>query len=81
MINTPQRQPLAVDTSEAARLCSISVRHFLKLDAEDRLGPACLRLGASVRWNVAELTDWLNAGCPDRENWQSMKNTSSGDET
>ena len=64
------RLPLAVPTKEAARLCSISERHFLKLDEDDRLG---LRLGNCVRWNVSELNAWLNAGCPHREQWEAMK--------
>ncbi|MCA9047188.1 MAG: hypothetical protein KDA89_00570 [Planctomycetaceae bacterium] len=68
-----QRAPLAVDTKEAARLCSISERHFLKLDEDDRLGPRSLRLGTCVQWNVAELTAWLNAGCPHREQWEAMR--------
>lgn len=71
----PVQPPLAVNTTEAARLCSISIRHFLKLDSEGRLGPTCLRLGSSVRWNVAELAAWLNAGCPDRSQWKSRQHT------
>lgn len=73
MQSETQCPPLLVDTKEAARLCSISERHFAKLDQDDQLGPTSLRLGSCVRWNVAELTEWLNSGCPCRERWRVLK--------
>ena len=67
-----QRHPFAVDTKEAARLCSVSERHFIKLNDEDLLGPKPVRLGTCVRWNVDELRAWLKAGCPHRERWEAI---------
>lgn len=67
------RQPFAVTTKEAARLCGISERHLLKLDDDGKLGPTALRLGNCVRWNVSEIEEWLNAGCPDRERWIAIR--------
>lgn len=70
-----KQAPLAVTTKEAARLCSISERHFLNLDENGRLGPRAIRLGNCVRWSVAEIRDWMNAGCPERSRWDAMRQT------
>jgi predicted DNA-binding transcriptional regulator AlpA len=68
-----QIPPLAVDTKEAARLCGVSERHFITLNEEGLLGPRPVRLKTSVRWVISELTAWLNAGCPTREQWDTLK--------
>jgi hypothetical protein len=76
-------QPLAVLASEAARLLGISDVHFRKLKRSPLMGPRPVQLGLGPeetgergeRWNVAELTAWLNAGCPPREIWDEMKAT------
>jgi hypothetical protein len=79
----PSPQPLAVLASEAARLLGISDVHFRKLKRSPLMGPRPVQLGLGPeetgergeRWNVAELTAWLNAGCPPREIWDEMKAT------
>lgn len=73
MIEGNRLEPLAIDTKEAARLCSISERHFINLDEEGLLGPRAVRLKSSVRWVLSELREWLNAGCPNREKWDQRK--------
>lgn len=75
--------PLAVLASEAARLLGISDGHFRKLKRSPLMRPRPVQLGLGPeetgergeRWNVAELTVWLNAGCPCRERWDDMKAT------
>ncbi len=52
---------LAIPASAVAKLLSISERHVWALSASGRLPPP-IRLGRSVRWNRAELQDWLAAG-------------------
>lgn len=66
-------QTKLLTTQQAAKLCGISERHFLTLDQRGELGPERVRLGSSVRWNHAELTDWMNRGCPKREQWSMIK--------
>jgi hypothetical protein len=76
-------QPLAVLASEAARMLGISDVHFRKLKRSPLMGPRPVQLGLGPeetgergeRWNVSELTAWLNAGCPPREHWDEMKAT------
>ena len=79
----PTTPPLAVLASEAARMLGISDVHFRKLKRSPLMGPRPVQLGLGPeetgergeRWNVAELTAWLNAGCPNRERWDEMKAT------
>jgi predicted DNA-binding transcriptional regulator AlpA len=34
--------------------------------------PKPLRLSGSIRWSVAEIRAWVEAGCPDRKTWEAM---------
>ena len=61
---------LTLDAAESAALVGVSRSTFWKLHSEGRT-PAPLRLsGRVVRWRRCELTAWVNAGCPMRENWK-----------
>ena len=70
--NTHESERLALSVADVAELLDVSQRHVWKLNARGGL-PAPVRLGRSVRWNRAELVAWLNAGCPARVEWESMK--------
>jgi predicted DNA-binding transcriptional regulator AlpA len=37
------------------------------------LMPAPMRLGKLLRWSKEEITSWLDAGAPDREQWNQVK--------
>ncbi|MEI8019560.1 MAG: helix-turn-helix domain-containing protein [Schlesneria sp.] len=63
---------LATDAAGVAKLLNVSVRHVNALNASGRL-PKPIRLGRSVRWQVAEVRAWLNAGAPNREAWEASK--------
>ena len=74
--------PLLVDAAEAARLCSISRASWFAWTAAG-LTPAPIRLGLQtgrragrVLWRRAELVRWIDAGCPPRERWATMKGAS-----
>ena len=64
---------LTVDNAGAAQLLGISESHLYALKRTARLGPAPIRLGRCCRYRVAELVDWVNAGCPARTRWQAMR--------
>lgn len=64
----PER--LALPAADTANLLGISLRHLRALDASGRL-PRPIRLGRAVRWNLAELRAWLDAGCPPRAEWEA----------
>jgi hypothetical protein len=51
-------------------LLSRSLRTIRTLDAAGKI-PRGVRIGAGKMWSVAEITAWIEAGCPDREDWES----------
>lgn len=53
-----------IDFPEAARRLDISTRHLRRLVDAGRT-PRPIRLGGSVRFSAAALSDWISAGCPD----------------
>ena len=68
-------QPLLVGVTEAARLLGISRSTFYGLDAAGQI-PVGVRLGRRRLWSVAELGDWVDAGCPARERWKEFQEVS-----
>ena len=70
--NESHLEPILMPAAEAAKLLSISERHFYKLHSSGRV-PRPIRLGRAVRWRADELRDWLAAGAPSRSQWQSMR--------
>ena len=65
-------EPLAVGAEEAAALCGIGLTLWREMDAAARI-PAPIKLGARCVWPLAELRRWMDAGCPDRERWETFK--------
>ena len=63
-------EPLLVDAREAARLCGLSRSSWLALRAQGRV-PRSIRLGRRVLWSTAELSAWVDAGCPVRDVWEA----------
>ena len=61
-------RPLLVDAKDAATLCGVSRSGWWKLHSSGRC-PLPIRLGRKTLWRIAELTDWLNVGCPTRDRW------------
>lgn len=64
---------LAVSHDDAAVLVGISPAHLSNLRAAGKFGPKAIRLGRSVRFEVAELRAWLAAGAPSLDRWQQMQ--------
>lgn len=64
---------VAVPAAEAAKLLSVSERHLWSMHSTGRLGPLPIRLGRSVRWRKSELLAWLEAGTPERTEWQQRR--------
>ena len=67
---------IAVSTPEAAELLSVSERHLAAMNTDGRMGPRPVRLGNCLRWPVAELAAWVAAGCPNREQWEAVREES-----
>jgi predicted DNA-binding transcriptional regulator AlpA len=65
-------EPLAINADGVARLLDISPRHVWALHSSGRL-PRPVALGRARRWVISELEEWLAAGCPARDRWESMR--------
>lgn len=65
--------PILVDARRVAALLGVGLRTLRTMDAAGRL-PKPVRLSSGcVRWRLAELRDWTDAGCPDREAWEAIR--------
>jgi len=64
-VNTPI-EPLLIDAAGVARMLGVSRRHVHALESSGRI-PSPVRLSRSVRWRVAEIREFVAAGCPSRD--------------
>jgi excisionase family DNA binding protein len=63
--------PLLLTTGEAASLLGMSERALRRADQRGKV-PEPVRIGRNVRWRAAELTAWVEAGCPNRATWAAQ---------
>ncbi|HEY7308395.1 MAG TPA: helix-turn-helix domain-containing protein [Gemmataceae bacterium] len=59
----------AKDLSEVLR---VSVRQVRRLVAGESL-PAPVYIGRLPRWRETEISAWMQAGCPDRQRWETAR--------
>jgi predicted DNA-binding transcriptional regulator AlpA len=60
------------DRRLVAKVLGLSVSMVAKLDVSGRL-PAPLHFGRAVRWDLTELDDWIRAGAPNRDRWNTIR--------
>ena len=72
MNSAPDLRRLALSAEEVAETLGISRAHVWKLASSGRL-PKPVRLGRAVRWPRKVLEEWLAAGAPPRDRWESMR--------
>ncbi len=66
-------QPLCVEARGLGHLLSLSRATIFQLHSAGKL-PLPVRFGArGVRWYVLEIQQWIEAGQPDREQWERAK--------
>jgi len=75
--NQPGNGTIAVDANQLAEMLGLSVRTVRRLDCSGKL-PRPVRIGGAVRWRRDEIDAWLAAGCPDREQWESIQSHDNG---
>lgn len=65
-------EPLLLDAQDVARLLSLSAKTVRRMNAAGRMPrPVQLSPGA-IRWRYRELSAWIEAGCPDRAEWEAL---------
>ena len=62
---------LLLRAADAAKICGVSVVTWWRWDSAGRI-PQGLKVGGARLWRRAELTDWIQAGSPKREQWQAI---------
>lgn len=65
----PDTSGLLIDTKVTAKLLNVSPRTLYRMDQLQAVPPP-VRLGKNIiRWRLAEILAWIDAGCPRRRNW------------
>ena len=67
----PESSGLLIDKKIMAQLLNVSSRTLSRLDDLQAI-PAPIRLGVAgsmIRWRLAEILAWMDAGCPLRRSW------------
>ncbi len=68
---------LLLDTRDLAEFLQVPLKAVKQLAYSDRIPmPVTLGLGTCIRWNVIELLDWVESGCPRRTKWMEMRGRS-----
>lgn len=63
---------LLLNAEQAAGLLGIGERFFWSMHSSGELGPLPIRLGKRTLWSRFELTAWVQARCPRREEWTEI---------
>jgi len=66
------QEPMLIDIKALKQMLGRDVRS-LERDELARRIPRPIRLGRSKRWRVAEIRDWVEAGCPKVRLWEAMR--------
>ena len=65
-------RPLLLTAKELGRLLGVALCTVWTWNAAGRI-PLPLRIGGTTRWRRREIEQWIEAGAPGREKWESMK--------
>jgi excisionase family DNA binding protein len=58
--------PLLINVGEVAKLTGLGIRTIWRLSASSGM-PAPRKVGGRRLWSYAELTAWVEAGCPEAQ--------------
>ena len=67
---------LLIDIKSLATMLGRSSRSIYRDDAAGRM-PRPIKLGGSKKWRQAEIREWIAAGCPNRQKWETSRKASS----
>ena len=70
----PEDTGLLIDVKTTAKLLNVSERMVYRL-ADQKAAPTPIKLGALVRWRLAEIIEWIDSGCPSRWQWPRPKSS------
>lgn len=55
--------PILINAEELGRMMGVSERTLWRLLSGGKL-PQPVRIGRNTRWRLAEVTEWIERGCP-----------------
>lgn len=64
---------MLLSAEDSAQLLGIGRTLFYSMHSSGRLGPMPIKLGRRTLWNRKELQNWIEAGCPPRNQWQTKE--------
>ena len=64
---------LLCSISQASQLLGIGKSKFYQMLSAGEIGPKPIMLGGKKMFAPDELRRWVQAGCPNRDNWQAIK--------
>ena len=65
-------EPALLRARDAAKLCGVSLASWWRWDAAGRM-PRGIKIGGARLWSRGELLAWIDAGCPERSEWQARR--------
>lgn len=65
----PDTAGLLIDKKVMTKLLNVSPRTLDQLRATEAIPEAVMLGGSIIRWRLAEILDWMEAGCPHRDKW------------
>lgn len=68
----PRILPALLRAANAAAFLDVSVSQLHRLHAAGEM-PAPRKLGGCRAWSRRELLRWIDAGCPDRVEWEARE--------
>ena len=66
-------QPELLTLEQTCQLVNVARPTLYKLSATGALGPLPVKLCRKVLYSKSEIQAWIQAGCPHRKIWQTMK--------
>jgi len=69
--NEIEEKPLLLSANQAALLLGIGKSLLWAMNSAGKI-PMPVKLGRRTLWRREELQEWVSAGCPSRDKWQSL---------
>ena len=69
----PAVEPILLDVKGVASLLGLGKNTVIRHNDTGQLGPMSIKLGRRRLWRKDEILQWVEADCPPRKRWQSMR--------
>lgn len=75
MAKTASTEEELLRVEDVAQLLKLSKRQVFRLNSAGLIC-ASIKVGrGAVRWRQTEILQWISMGCPDRAEWEAIKNS------